>query len=120
MNDKEKSENSQPKFKPIIEGANKLSLGISMVVAILIGVGIGKVMENLFGLRWLFWLGVFWGISAAGLNIYKMYKVLKKELDEIKDDPKYRYYNSNRQDEDNDKFCEKKREFRSSEYHPHI
>ena len=49
-----------------------------------------------------------------------MYKVLKKELDEIKDDPKYRYYNSNRQDEDNDKFCEKKREFRSSEYHPHI
>ena len=109
-----------PKYKKIIEGAEALSLGISIVVAVLIGIGIGIWLKNTFHQMWLLWLGVFWGISAAGLNIYKMYKVLKKELDEIKDDPKYRYYNSNRQDEDNDKFCEKKREFRSSEYHPHI
>jgi F0F1-type ATP synthase assembly protein I len=92
---------NQPKFKPIIEGANKLSLGISMVVAILIGVGVGKLMENLFGYKWLFWLGVFWGISAAGLNIYKMYKVVKKDLDSIKDDPKYQNY-KNRWEEDED------------------
>ena len=84
--------NQEPKFKPIIEGANKLSLGISMVVAILLGVGIGKVMENMFGYGWLFWLGVFWGISAAGLNIYKMYKVVKKDLDDVANDPKYQYY----------------------------
>ncbi|NPA55848.1 MAG: AtpZ/AtpI family protein [Epsilonproteobacteria bacterium] len=90
-----------PKFKPVIEGANKLSLGISMVVAILLGVGIGKVMENVFGYEWLFWLGVFWGISAAILNIYKMYKVVKKDLDSIKDDPKYQTYN-NRWDEDDE------------------
>ncbi len=81
----------EPKFKPVIEGANKLSLGISMVVAVLLGVGIGKVMQNIFGYEWLFWLGVFWGVSAAGLNIYKSYKVVKKELDEIKNDPKYKY-----------------------------
>jgi len=52
MNENKNQE--QPKFKPVIEGANKLSLGISMVVAILIGVGVGKLMENLFGYQWLF------------------------------------------------------------------
>jgi F0F1-type ATP synthase assembly protein I len=84
----------EPKFKPIIEGAHKLSLGISMVVAVLIGVAIGKFMQNIFGYGWLFWLGVFWGISAAGLNVYKMYKVVKKDLDTIKDNPRYSQYNN--------------------------
>jgi F0F1-type ATP synthase assembly protein I len=81
----------EPKFKPIVEGANKLSLGISIVVAVLLGVGIGKLLQNLFGYDWLLWVGVFWGVAAAGLNIYKMYKEVKKELDSIKDDPKYKY-----------------------------
>ena len=81
----------QPKFKPIVEGANKLSLGISIVVAVLLGVGIGKLLQNLFGYDWLLWVGVFWGVAAAVLNIYKMYKEVKKELDSIKDDPKYKY-----------------------------
>ena len=31
----------KPKIKKVIEGANDLSLGISMVVAVLIGVGLG-------------------------------------------------------------------------------
>ena len=92
--------NNEPKFKPVIEGANKLSLGISMVVAILLGIGIGKVMENVFGYVWLFWLGVFWGVAAAGLNIYKMYKVVKKDLDEVKNDPKYQNYQNKWDDED--------------------
>jgi F0F1-type ATP synthase assembly protein I len=100
MNENKNQE--QPKFKPVIEGANKLSLGISMVVAILIGVGVGKLMENLFGYQWLFWLGVFWGISAAGLNIYKMYKVVKKDLDSVKDDPKYQNYKNRWDDEEED------------------
>ena len=95
----------QPKFKPVIEGANKLSLGISMVVAILLGIGIGKLMQNVFGYDWLLWLGVFWGIAAAGLNIYKMYKVVKKDLDDVKNDPKYKYYENNwDKDDDLDKF----------------
>jgi ATP synthase protein I len=80
----------QAKFKPIIEGANKLSLGISIVVAILLGIGIGKLMQNLFGGSiWWLWLGVFWGVAAAGLNIYKMYKVVKKDLDSVKNDSRY-------------------------------
>ena len=98
--------NKEPKFKPIIEGANKLSLGISMVVAILLGIGIGKVMQNLFGSIWWLWLGVFWGVAAAGLNIYKMYKVVKKDLDEVKDDPKYQHqvYTDKYEDDGLDKY----------------
>jgi len=95
------TQNEQPKFKPIVEGANKLSLGLSMVIAILLGVGIGKVMENVFGYAWLFWLGVFWGIAAAGLNIFKMYKVVKKDLDEVANDPKYKHY-ENKWDKEDD------------------
>ena len=100
------TQNEQPKFKPVIEGANKLSLGLSMVIAILLGVGIGKVMENIFGYAWLFWLGVFWGIAAAGLNIYKMYKVVKKDLDSVKDDPRYQNYENrwDKEDDDLDKY----------------
>ena len=99
--------NKEPKFKPIIEGANKLSLGISMVVAILLGIGIGKLMQNLFGGSiWWLWLGVFWGVAAAGLNIYKMYKVVKKDLDKVKDDPKYQHqvYTDKYEDDGLDKY----------------
>ncbi len=35
------NEEQKPRLKPIIEGAETLSLGISMVVAILIGVAMG-------------------------------------------------------------------------------
>ena len=82
----------QPKYRKIIEGAEALSLGVSIVVAILIGVGIGIWMKNSFGYSWLLWLGVFWGVAAAGLNIYKAYRKQKKELDELKNDPKYKNY----------------------------
>ena len=92
----------KPKLKKVVEGANDLSLGISMVVAVLLGVGLGIGMEKLFHYRWLFWLGVFWGVSAAILNVYKAYKKQKKELDELANDPKYvgrKFDNSD--DEDN-------------------
>ncbi|BDQ28812.1 AtpZ/AtpI family protein [Helicobacter ailurogastricus] len=81
---------SDPKFKPIVEGANALSLGISIVVALLLGVGIGYGLVKLTGLAWLFWLGVFWGVGGALLNVYKAYKQTKKELDDLANDPKYR------------------------------
>ena len=71
-----------PKFKPILEAADKLSLGISIVVAILMGVGIGIFMYKISGIIWLLWLGIFWGVAAAFLNIYKMYKKVKKDLDD--------------------------------------
>ena len=91
----------EPKFKPVIEGANKLSLGISMVVAVLLGVGIGKLMQHfLGGSIWWFWLGVFWGVSAAILNVYKAYKKQMRSLDELKNDPKYKNYSNIDDDED--------------------
>ena len=85
------SETKKPKYGKIIEGAEQLSLGISIVVAILLGVAIGLWMKNSFDKPWLLWLGVFWGIGGAILNIKKAYDKQKKELDKIKDDPKYSY-----------------------------
>ncbi len=91
----------KPKIQKALEAADGLSLGISMVVAVLIGIGLGIGMEKLFGYRWLFWLGVFWGVAAAILNITKAYKKQKKELDELANDPKYarRKYDASGEDD---------------------
>jgi len=70
------------KLKQGMEGLQSLSLGISMVVAVVIGVGAGILLKNLTGIGWLFWLGVVWGVGAAILNVYKAYVKLKKEMDE--------------------------------------
>jgi len=88
------------KIKKTIDGAEKLSLGISIVVAILMGIGIGIWMKNTFHIWWLLWLGVFWGIAAAIMNIRIEYKKLKKELEEVANDPKYKNYKIKKEDED--------------------
>ena len=95
---------SDPKYKKIIDGAGQLSLGVSIVVAILIGVGVGILMRDFFGVGWLFWLGVFWGVAAAFLNIKKAYVQQKKELDKLKDDPKYKHYNRIDDDDEDEKY----------------
>ena len=95
-------EEKEPKYRKIIEGADQLSLGISIVVAILLGVGIGIWMKKAFGYDWLFWLGVFWGVAAAILNIRKAYVKQKAELDKLKEDPRYKHYNRNNQRDDDD------------------
>ncbi|NPA74450.1 MAG: AtpZ/AtpI family protein [Epsilonproteobacteria bacterium] len=92
----------KPKYGKIIEGAEQLSLGISMVVAVLIGVALGIGLKNLFGIGWLFWIGVFIGIAAAILNVYKAYKKQKKELDKLKDDVRYKHYQYKDDDDDDD------------------
>ncbi|MDX1809916.1 MAG: AtpZ/AtpI family protein [Sulfurospirillaceae bacterium] len=97
------SKNKKPKFANIIEGAEQLSLGISMVVAVLIGIGIGVLMKNYFHHTWLLWLGVFWGVAAAVLNVYKAYKKQMKSLDELKDDVRYKNINTDDDDDDDDK-----------------
>jgi len=84
-------EAEKPKYEQIAQGVQMLSLGISMVVSVILGVGIGIVLENWFDYKWLFWLGVFWGVAGSFLNVYKAYKQQKKELDKLKDDPKYKY-----------------------------
>ncbi len=94
------SDMKKPKYRPIIEGAEQLSLGISMVVAVLLGVGIGLLMKNWFHQTWLLWLGVFWGVSGAILNIYKAYKKQMKSLDELKDDVRYKNYKPKNDDDE--------------------
>jgi F0F1-type ATP synthase assembly protein I len=85
----------EPKFKKVAQGAEQLYLGVSVVVAILLGVGIGILMRDSLGYDWLLWLGIFWGVAAAGLNIYKAYKKQMKELEEYKDDVRYKKYQKN-------------------------
>jgi F0F1-type ATP synthase assembly protein I len=97
------SQEEKPKLGKIIEGAEQLSLGISMVVAVLIGVALGLGLKTLFGHTWLLFVGVFIGVGAAGLNVYRAYKKQVAELDTLKDDPKYKHYNKI-EDEDDEKY----------------
>ncbi len=76
-------ESKEPKYKKHLEGIDSLSLGISIVVAVLMGVGLGLLLKNLFDSVWLLWLGVFWGVAGAILNIYRVYKRELKGFDEI-------------------------------------
>ncbi len=106
MKNKDYSEFAKGKGKvgKSIEGAEKLSLGISIVVAILMGIGIGIWMKDTFHQSWLLWLGVFWGIGAAIMNIWIEYKKLKKEFDEVAKDPKYKNYKINKEDDELEEF----------------
>ena len=82
-------EEQKPRIKPIIEAADSLSLGISMVVAVLMGVGIGYLLRSLTSVAWLFWVGVAIGIAAAILNVYKAYAKQYKEYEELAKEPRY-------------------------------
>lgn len=95
----ETQEEQKPRLKPIIEGAETLSLGISMVVAILIGVAMGLGLKKLTGVTWLLWVGVFIGIAAAFLNVYKAYSKQYKEFEKLAKDPRY---NMGKQTDDDD------------------
>ncbi len=96
------AEEEKPRLKPIIEGAESLSLGISMVVAILIGVAIGLGLKKLTGITWLLWVGVAIGILAAILNIYKAYSKQYKEFEKLAKDPRYNMGKSQKDDDDDD------------------
>lgn len=93
------TEEHKPRLKPIIEGAETLSLGISMVVAVLIGVAIGLGLRKLFGIDWLLWIGVVIGIGAAFLNVFKAYSKQYKEFEKLSKDPRY---NMGKKQQDND------------------
>ena len=94
------SKEEDPKLKKVVVAADGLSLGISMVVAVLLGVGLGLLLKNIFDTPWLLWLGVFWGVGAAILNVYKAYEKQKKSLDELANDPRYRHQKYDDRDED--------------------
>ncbi|WP_104698039.1 MULTISPECIES: AtpZ/AtpI family protein [unclassified Helicobacter] len=88
----------EKKIKKVVTGIYDLSLGISIVVAVLIGIGIGVLLKNLTGIYWLLWLGVFWGVSAGFLNIYKAYKRSQRDLKELSEDIKYTYHQDKKQE----------------------
>ena len=96
----------EPKFKKIVDGANDLSLGISMVVAVLLGIGMGYLLRRWFEYEWVLWFGVFVGIGAAFLNVYKAYQKQKKSLDELADDPRYvgRKFDDDEEDDWEDRY----------------
>ncbi len=94
----------EPKLKKVVSAADGLSLGISMVVAVLIGVGLGLFLKNIFGISWLLWIGVFIGVGAAILNVYKAYEKQKKSLDELANDPRYRHRKYDDSDDEDDKY----------------
>lgn len=93
----------KPKYGRLVEGAEQLSLGVSIVVAILLGIGLGMLMSDWFDTPWLLWVGVSWGIGGAILNIYKAYQKNVRSLDELKADRRYKQYETkNNDDEDDD------------------
>lgn len=96
------NEEQKPRLKPIIEGAETLSLGIAMVVAVLIGVAIGLGLKKLTGITWLLWVGVAIGIAAAFLNVFKAYSKQYKEFEKLAKDPRYNMGKSQKDDDDDD------------------
>jgi len=81
----------KPKHKDKLEALDNMSLGISIVVAVAIGVGVGLLLKSWTGYAWTLWIGIAYGVAAAILNVYKAYKRAKKSLDELAEDPKYKY-----------------------------
>lgn len=84
-------EKKVPKHQDKIVALDNLSLGISIVAAIVIGFGIGYGLKYLTGYSWTLWLGIVWGILAAILNIYKAYKRAQKQYEGLENDPRYAY-----------------------------
>jgi len=108
MSDTEiKDEVKKPRIKPIIEAADHLSLGISMVVAVIMGVGIGFLLKSMTGISWTFFIGVFIGIAAAILNVFKAYKKQKEGYEELAKEPRYAIKKQLEEDEDDEDYSGK-------------
>ncbi len=71
------------KINTAIKAADSLSLGISIVVAILMGFGIGWGLKELTGSNWGLGIGIVIGVGAAINNIYKAYKSQVKSYAEF-------------------------------------
>ncbi|ALF47296.1 AtpZ/AtpI family protein [Campylobacter concisus] len=88
------------KVKDIVVGAEQLSLGISMVVAVVIGTGLGYLVKKATNFTPALWIGFAIGIAAAILNVYKAYKAQIKSLDELKDESRYKGYTKDDDEDD--------------------
>jgi len=98
------NQQESPRIKPIIEAADSLSLGISMVVAVLMGVGIGWLLKSFTGVAWTLWIGVFIGVSAAILNVYKAYSKQYKAMQDLANEPRYAIKKELQDDEDDEDY----------------
>jgi len=107
MANEEQKEERKPRIKPIIEAADSLSLGISMVVAVIMGVGIGYLIKSMTGTPWTFFIGVAIGIAAAILNVYKAYSKQYKAYEELAKEPRYAI-KKQLEDEDDEDYGETK------------
>ena len=100
--DTKPKEEHKPRIKPIIEAADSLSLGISIVVAVAMGIGIGYLLRSMSDIWWTFWIGVFIGIAAAILNVYKAYDKQHKVFEELAKEPRYAIKKQLEDDKDED------------------
>lgn len=94
-----------PKHRDKIVALDNLSVGISMVVSIVIGCALGYGLKVWTGYTWTLWLGVFWGIAAAFLNVYRAYKRAQKTFEGMENDPRYSHrakYGDNSYDDEDD------------------
>lgn len=107
MANSQKNQQETPKLKPIIDAADHLSLGISMVVAVVMGVGIGLLLKNITEAAWTLWIGVFIGIAAAVLNVYKAYSKQYKEFEELSKQPRYAAKKRLQEEDDDEDYGEK-------------
>jgi ATP synthase protein I len=82
---------NRPKHESKLRALDNLSLGISIVVAVLLGFAIGYGLKQWTGYTWTLWIGILWGLGAAGLNIYRAYKRAQKEFEGMENDPRYAY-----------------------------
>jgi F0F1-type ATP synthase assembly protein I len=102
MDSQNNQEERKPRIKPIIEAADHLSLGISMVVAVIMGVGIGYLLRSITGVEWTFFIGVFIGIAAAILNVFKVYQKQKESYEELAKEQRYMIKKQLDEDDDED------------------
>lgn len=102
-----KEEEKAPRIKPIIEAADNLSLGISMVVAVVMGVGIGYLIKSMTGIAWTMWIGIFIGIAAAILNVFKAYQKQKEMYEDLAKEPRYAMKKQLEDNEDDEDYGEK-------------
>lgn len=100
--------NEKPKVRQVVEAVDSLSLGISMVVAVAMGIGIGLVLKSFTGAAWTLWIGVFIGVAAAILNVYKAYEKQKEGYEELLKEPRYAIKKQLEDDDDDDDYGEKK------------
>lgn len=91
QNNQIEEKEEKPKHQDKVVALDSLSLGISIVAAILIGFGIGYGLKQLTGYTWTLWIGIAWGIAAALLNVYRAYKRAQKVYEGMENNPRYSY-----------------------------